>query len=128
MSHSWSSENIFHVTVKAQCSNGVWSSWSSPHVINIGNVPVYHWLTVYAKDYSGYPISSNIYIDGQWAGVEYASLQVLEGWHTILVDDPAWSDLYGSYAYLWYFTDYYGNGDPRPVYSDTEITAIYYYW
>jgi hypothetical protein len=128
MNHSWSSGTTYSVTVSAQCENGQWSSPRS-HQIHIINSNNYHWLTVYAKDYSGYPISSNIYIDGQWAGVEYASVEVNEGWHTVLVDDPAWSDLYGCYAYLWYFTPYNGgNGDPRLIISETEITAVYYYW
>jgi hypothetical protein len=86
-----------------------------------------HWLTVYAADYMGYPVAANICIDGQWAGCGGASIQVTEGWHTVQVDDPAWSPLWGSWAYLYYFTDYYGNGDPRPVYSDTWIAAVYHY-
>lgn len=123
VNHTWNSEGTFSVRVKAQCESGVWSSWSSSININLENV---HWLTVDAVDYFGYPVSSNIYIDGQYAGTGYASVQVPEGWHSVLVDDPAWSDLWGSWAYLYYFTDYYGNGEYRPVYSDTWITAVYY--
>jgi hypothetical protein len=38
--------------------------------------------------------------------------------HTVLVDDPAWSDLYGCYAYLWYFTNSNGN-----IYASTNSNA-----
>ena len=71
------------------------------------------------------PLYPNIYIDSNWAGTGYASVQVLEGWHTILVDDPVWNDYLQCYDYLWRITDDYGNGASRPVYSDTEIYALY---
>ena len=34
-SHSWGSGGAYSVTVRAQCDHGTWSSWSSPHTINI---------------------------------------------------------------------------------------------
>lgn len=48
--------------------------------------PNYYWLTVDAVDgYVGYPLYPNIYIGGDWAGTGYASVQVLEGWHSVWV-------------------------------------------
>jgi hypothetical protein len=89
----------------------------------------YHWLTVDAYDgYIGNPLCPGIYIDGNLAGYGYASVQVAEDWHTVLVDDPVWNDYMGMYDYFSYFTDGYGNGASRPVYSDTYITAVYYPW
>ena len=74
------------------------------------------------------PLYPDIYIDGDWAGNGYASRQVVEGWHSVWVDDPVWDDYFGTYAYLYSFTDGYGNGDYRPVYEDTYITAVYLAW
>lgn len=89
----------------------------------------YHWLTVDAYDgYFGNPLYPGIYIDGNLVGYGYASVQVTEDWHTVLVEDPVWNDYIGSYDYFSYFTDGYGNGASRPVYSDTYTTAIYYPW
>jgi hypothetical protein len=118
-SHSWGSQGIYSVKVRAQCESGLNSSWSSPCSINIGNVPVYHWLSVGASHCMGYPVYTNIYIDGNWAGIGCVQVQVVEGWHRVLVDDPVEG------AYLWYFTDYYGNGEYRPIYTDTWIGAVY---
>ncbi|MCW4044948.1 MAG: PKD domain-containing protein [Candidatus Bathyarchaeota archaeon] len=123
-SHSWGSGGVYSVTVKAQCANGAWSSWSSPHFINIGNQQV--WLTVDAYDYIyGNPLYPNIYIDGNWAGYGYVSVQVTAGYHSVLVDDPVWNGYLGCYDYLWCFTDGYGNGQNRPVFSNKLITAQY---
>jgi hypothetical protein len=87
-----------------------------------------HWLT--ADAYDGYvwsPLYPTIYVDGT-PFYGYAQVQVEEGWHSILVDDPVWDDYWGTYAYLSYFTDGYGNGAYRPVYGDTYTTAVYYPW
>jgi len=85
MSHSWSSENIFHVTVKAQCSNGVWSSWSSPHHVEIGDLPE---LTVYAYDQDENPLEVLLYIDSEYVGTTGYSYTVSPGDHLIYVEDP----------------------------------------
>jgi len=87
-----------------------------------------HWLIVETVDDLGYPVCANIYVDGLWVGSEGLAVQVTEGWHSISVNDPAWSDLYVCYIYLDYFTDYYGNSESRPVYSDTYVQAVYDYW
>jgi len=126
-SHSWSSGGLYSVRVQARCPNSGWSSWSSPRVIIIGN---YYWLTVYAVDeYSGYPLYPSIFIDGNLVGYGYASVPVMAGWHTVFVDEWVNNPHFGCQSYLAYFTDGYGNGASRPVYSNTEITAVYYqYW
>jgi len=126
-SHSWSSGDFYNVRIQARCPNSGWSAWSAPLVINIGNQPVYHWLTVEAIDGTlGYPLYPDIYIDGNYAETGYVSMQVLEGWHSVWMDDPTWNGYWQYWSYLSYYSDYYGNGDYRPVYSDTWITAVYY--
>ena len=126
-SHSWSSGGLYSVTVKAQCSNGAWSSWSSPLIINIDNQPVYHWLTVDAYDAQyWFTLHPNVYIDGNWVGTAGVSVLVGQGDHSVWVDDPVWNENLGFYQYLQSFSDSYGNGDYRPIYFDTEITAFYY--
>jgi hypothetical protein len=40
MSHTWSSDDVYYVRVKAQCDQSVWSSWSSSHTIEIGDFPL----------------------------------------------------------------------------------------
>jgi hypothetical protein len=110
--------------------NPITVTMNSAHTLqaNFRTTP-YHWLTVDAYDgYCWYPLDANIYIDGNYAGTGYAHVQVTEGWHTIWVDDPVWNPYWSTYTYLWYFTDSYGNGASRPVYSDTYISAVYYPW
>jgi len=114
----------------AGTQNPITVTMNSDHTLqaNFREGAVYHWLTVDAYDgYFGNPLYPGIWIDGNWAGYGYASIQVTEGWHTVLVEDPVWND-YGFYDYFSYFTDGYGNGASRPVYSDTYITAVYYPW
>jgi hypothetical protein len=77
-------------------------------------------------DFCGNPLSPNIYIDGNWTGYGYASVQVTAGYHSVLVDNPVWNDYLGYYDYLSYFSDGYGNGETRPVFSNTLITAHYF--
>jgi len=124
--HSWSSAGWFNVKVQARCPNSGWSSWSSPSAINIQNGPIYHWLSVAASDDLGCPLFPNIYIDGNWAGTGCIEVQVVEGWHTILVDDPTWNHIYCRDSYLQGFTDGYGNGESRPIYSSTWVLAGYH--
>jgi hypothetical protein len=52
-------------------------------------------------------------------------VQVQEGYHSITVDDHIWDDCFYTYSYLCYFTDGLANGDYRPVYSNTYVTAYY---
>ena len=113
--------------IQARCPNSGWSAWSEPLVINIGNQPVYHWLTLRAVDGStGYPLYPDIGIDWNYVGTGYASVQVSEGWHDVEMSDPTWNGYGMCWGYLSYFTDGYGNGEDRPIYSDIEIIGVYY--
>jgi hypothetical protein len=126
-SHYWSSGDFYTVRVQARCPNTGWGSWSEPLVVNIGNQPVYHWLTVIAVDGQlWYPLYPDIYIDGDYAGYGSVSVQVLEGDHSVWMSDPTWNGYWMCWSYLSYYSDYYGNGDYRPIYSDTEIFGVYY--
>jgi hypothetical protein len=119
-SHSWSSEGIFSVTVRAQCDNGAWSSWSNPYTVQIG--VIYYWLYVDAYcDYFGGVVDPYVWIDGNEIGQAPVYILVQEGWHTVTVE---WN---WGYWHLLGFSDGYGNGESRPIYSDTDITA-YYGW
>jgi hypothetical protein len=126
-SHYWSSGGFYSVRIQAKCANSGWSAWSDPLVINIGNQPVYHWLTVNAVDgILGYPLYPDIYIDGGYAGYGSVTVQVSEDWHSVWMTDPTWNGYWQCWSYLSYYSDYYGNGDYRPVYSNTEIFGVYY--
>lgn len=86
----------------------------------------FYQLTVDAYDpYFENELHPNVYIDDREAGTAPISVLVAEGWHSVWVDDPVWNDNYNGYYDLEYFTDYYGNGANRPIYSDTWITAVY---
>jgi hypothetical protein len=51
--HSWNSPGFLSVTVQAMCSLGVFSSWSSPHVVNIeDSPPLFHTITASADSHS----------------------------------------------------------------------------
>jgi hypothetical protein len=116
-SHSWSSAGQFSVKVKAQCEGGVWSSWSNPYTVRIG---AFHWLHVDAYCYPfGYDADPWVSIDGDEVGTAPVSVLVEEGWHTVTVPYQ-WG-----YWPLTGFSDGYGNGESRPIYSDTDITAYY---
>jgi hypothetical protein len=84
--------------------------------------PVYHWLTINAYDEYGYPLSPNVYVDTVWYYGAPVTIQVTEDWHIVEVEDP--------YVYwcLVEFSDGYGNGASRPIYSDTTITAYYQFY
>jgi hypothetical protein len=117
-SHSYSSAGQFSIKVKAQCENGVWSSWSSPHSMQIGD----YWLYVEGHcDGFGGVVDPYVWIDGDGIGQAPVCVFVEEGWHTVTVDYQ-WG-----YWRLLGFSDGYGNGASRPIYSDTDITA-YYGW
>ena len=129
-SHSWSSTGPFSVTVKAQCSYGVWSGWSDPFVINIQNPPIYHLVTVLGYDETyGYPLNGAwVLIDSCWVGYTGGSFWVSEGIHTI----QAYRVDYG-----WYYWDvgYYtydgivnwNNPMTVTITEDKTITAHYYF-
>lgn len=124
--HTWDSPGNYIITVTAQSSRGI--SNTNHYGIRInGPYPGYYWLTVRAVDGStGYPLYPDIGVDWNYVGTGYASVQVSEGWHDVEMNDPTWNG-YGMYwSYLSYFTDGYGNGEDRPIYSDLEIVGVYY--
>lgn len=115
-SHTWTSQGIYNVRVQARCPSSGWSSWSTPRTIAIGN---YHWLTVDAYDNYWNQLNVNVWVDDVWVGASPVSILVAEGWHRVEVD----YDL--GYWYFVEFSDGYGNGESRPIYSDTWLTAYY---
>ncbi len=74
----------------------------------------------------GYPLYSDIYIDGNYAGYRSVSVQVLEGWHSIWMTNPTWNGYRFYWNYISYYSDYYNNGDLRPIYCDSEVFGVYY--
>jgi hypothetical protein len=116
MSHSWSSEDMFSVKVKAECDNGGGSGWSNPYTVRIGTV---YWLYVNAYCYEWGELNPHVGIDGNYVGQAPVCVLVQEGWHTVAVEP------WGGYWPLLGFSDGYGNGASRPIYSDTYITAYY---
>ena len=117
-SHSWSSAGQFSVKVKSQCESGVWSSWSNIHTVRIG----FHWVYLDAWDYNGQygELFPYVWIDDELIGMAPLYVQVPEGWHRITVEDPLyWMSFYE-------FSDGYGNGENRPIYSNIDITAWYF--
>lgn len=119
--HSWSTEDVYDVKVKAQCTNGVWSDWSSVHDMNIGNFPL---LTVEANHYSqGQQMWVPLWIDSNYVGTTPYSNCVSPTSHQIYVEP----DLY-FYYFLWYSYD--GIDDPNnpltlSIMSDKTIMAWY---
>jgi hypothetical protein len=81
---------------------------------------VYHWLTVNAYDiYYQQWIDAGVWVDGYGGGYGTMTVQVPEGWRAVGADEWYYP------LYLVGFSDGYGNGASRPIYSDTTITAYY---
>ncbi len=121
-SHSWSSAGQFSVRVKAQCENGAWSGWSSPHTIVIGNVPV---LTVNAFSFQyGELYGVPVWIDGGYVGTTPYSGYVSPGSHQIQVPN----DLYFTVFQYYYYDGIYNYNNPMTlsITSDKAVTAYYY--
>ena len=125
-SHSWSSGGLWDVKVKAQCSSGVWSSWSNPQTINIGNT--LFWLHVEAYDnFYLDELHPDVYVDSNYVGTAPLSVQVTQDYHYIWVTGYIWNENQ-------YFYDCFDNfnlwGYSNPAYayisSDTEVTVWYY--
>ena len=118
---------FYNVKVQSRCPNSGWSSWCSPLVINIGNQPVYHSLTLWAFDsYYWYDLNPNVYVDSTFVGTAPVYVQVLEGEHTVSVDESTYNPYSTWTQYLTGFSDALGNGDTRYVYSDYYLDAYYY--
>lgn len=123
-SHSWSSEGQYSVKVKAQCSNGGWSGWSSPRTINIGDLVT---LTVYAyNQYYQYGYVP-LFIDEEYVGTTGYSYSVTAGNHEIYVASPLYDGHYHVFYCYYYDGNYdYNNPTTLSVTSDKTITAYYY--
>lgn len=124
-SHSWNSEGVFNVKVKAQCENGAWSSWSSPHTITIGNLPT---LTVYAYNQYGYPVEAPVAIDGQWVGTTPYTCKVTTGNHQIEV--PNMIHIYPIVIHMfshYYYDGNYNYNNPITLSITSDKTVIVYY-
>jgi len=113
--HTWSTGGLYNVKVQAKTASSGWSSWSNTIVVNIDNSG--YWLTVDAYDQYGL-FFTGVSIDGNYYGTP-VSVLVGPGYHSV------WAEPYPGYSYLTGFSDGYGNGDYRPIYSNTQITAYY---
>lgn len=113
--HTWSTGGLYNVRVQARTASSGWSSWSNTIVVNIDNYG--YWLTVDAYDQYG-PFFTGVAIDSNYYGTP-VSVLVSPGYHSV------WAEPYPGYSYLTGFSDGYGNGDYRPIYSNTQITAYY---
>jgi hypothetical protein len=122
--HSWSSGGQYNVRVKAECSNGGESDWTS-HIIDIGEV---HQLTVLAINNYGQPGYVPLYIDGEYVGTTGYTYSVGEGNHTIGVPSPIYGGgLTHVFACYYYDGGYnYDNPMTLSVTEDKTVTACYY--
>jgi hypothetical protein len=71
-------------------------------------------------------VNANIYVDGNYIGTGYGSVQVIQGLHSIYCDDWAYSYDYGQDVMFMSFDDYGSNGSYKFINSDTYVTAWYY--
>jgi hypothetical protein len=126
-SHSWSSEDQYSVKVKAECSNGGWSSWSSPHTIDIGEI---HQLTMLAINQYGQPGYVPLYIDNQYVGTTGYTYGVTEGDHQIGVPGLLLNGHYSVFVCYYIEGDYvYDNIMTLSVTEDKTVYACYWtYW
>ncbi|MDR1992833.1 MAG: hypothetical protein LBQ98_04950 [Nitrososphaerota archaeon] len=117
--HVWSTSGLYNVRVYAQCENGVSSSWSPNYGVVIGNL---YWLEIDTSTNQVNRPYVNVWVDGVWVGISPLYCLVSEGWHSVEVDED---------VDCWEFvemSDGYANGVNRPIYSDTQLNAIYFGW
>lgn len=126
--HSWGSAGQYSVKVKAQCESGVWSSWSSPRVINIG----YRALTVLAYNQYGRQLYPSLWIDDVYVGTAGYTYPVTTGDHEIGVVGGG-LEFYEGHYYIHYFYRYYydstynyNNPITLSITEDKTVTAYYY--
>jgi hypothetical protein len=124
--HSWSSDGEYNVQVKAECSQGGESGWTS-HIIDIGEV---HHLTLLAIDNYGTPGYVPLYIDGDYVGTTGYTYAVTEGEHTIGVASPIFDGHWHEFVCYYIEGDYdYDNPMTLSVTEDKTVYACYYtYW
>ena len=120
-SHSWSSAGPFSVTVKAECENGAWSLWSSPHTIEIGDILT---LTVNAYSFQlGVMNGVPILIDDEYVGTTPYSGYVSAGSHKIEVPGSIYFFVFQYYYYDGIHN--YNNPMTLSITSDKTVTAYY---
>ncbi len=123
-SHNWENSGIYNVKVQAICENEVHSSWSATHEINIGNVVIYHYLTVEAYSSTigtGYPLYPAVYVDNNYVGTAPVTVPVQQGWHDIEVDYWVWNPYLSCDTYY----DHLSSDDGHNAYGGSWI-PIYY--
>lgn len=123
ISHTWTSNGIYNIRAQAQCSNGLWSSWSDYHTIVIGDIPT---LTVRAysqslgTELSGVPV----YLNSQYQGTTPFTTYILQPGYYDVSTPPTlyWLNLQNYY----YNGNYYYNSPINiPIYTDTTVNANY---
>jgi hypothetical protein len=120
-SHSWSSTGPFNVKVKAECENGAWSIWSSPHTIEIGDIVT---LTVNAYSFQvGVLNGVPILIDDEYVGTTPYSDYVSAGSHKIEVPGIVYFFVFKYYYYDGIHN--YNNPMTLSITSDKTVTAYY---
>jgi hypothetical protein len=120
-SHSWSSTGPFNVKVKAECENGAWSIWSSPHTIEIGDIVT---LTVNAYSFQvGVLNGVPILIDDEYVGTTPYSDYVSAGSHKIEVPGIVYFFVFQYYYYDGIHN--YNNPMTLSITSDKTVTAYY---
>ena len=119
VSHTWSTDGGYGVSVRAQCDSGAYGGWSEPYYVAIGDNP---WLTIDAWDDYGNEINVVVWVDGQMLLYESpVTVKVAAGWHTVTIHP----EIYYYFTLLDSFSDGYGNGELRPIYSNMTLTANY---
>jgi len=124
VNHTWTSEGIYDVTVKAQCDEGTWSSWSSPYTIYIGEFRMLEMLAVNQYGQWGYV---PLYIDDEYVGTTGYTYIVTEGNHKIEVESPVYDGRYHVFVCYYYDGGYdYDNPTTLSVTEDKTVIACYY--
>jgi hypothetical protein len=121
--HSWSSENVYQVSVRAECADGVLSGYSTAHTMNIGNFPL---LTVRAyrtstgQELYGVPV----WLDNNYVGTTPYSTYVTPASHQIYVP----TNLYFTSFRYFYYNGGYNSSDPVSVSITSDKTVIAWYY
>jgi hypothetical protein len=89
--------------------------------------PTYYTLTINTLDYFGNgAVDANIYVDGNYVGIGYASVPVTQGIHNLYCDDWAWSWDYGYDVMFMQYSAGGSNGQWYNIGSSTYLTGWYY--
>jgi len=129
--HTYSSNDVYTVTVDATSSTGLTSQSST--TVTIGNMltlEAYDYF--FAEQYGEYvPLSSSVSVDGGAYYSTPAEIPVTAGSHTVTFSGEVWDPYLAQDAYFYYTYDYnscnsYNNGDSIPVNPPDTIAAFYY--